>query len=82
MSSPTAGSTGLENAAVVLFFHLDAMNHARSTVCGSTDTAAPGTTRSPSRYVTTEMLKRPDIARETMQDDTARFLVNRAQFGN
>lgn len=28
------------------------------------------------------MLKRPDVARETMRDDTARFLVNRAQFDN
>ncbi|HEY9327039.1 MAG TPA: DUF6192 family protein [Streptomyces sp.] len=32
--------------------------------------------------VTCDLLKRPDVARQTMRDDTARFLVNRAQFDN
>lgn len=32
------------------------------------------------KSVTTELLRRPQVARETMRDDTARFLVNRAQF--
>jgi hypothetical protein len=34
------------------------------------------------KSVTTELLRRPAVARETMRDDTARFLVNRAQFDN
>ncbi|MEV7535388.1 DUF6192 family protein [Streptomyces hydrogenans] len=34
------------------------------------------------KTVTTELLRRPEVARETMRDDTARFLVNRAQFDN
>ncbi|WP_079408291.1 DUF6192 family protein [Streptomyces sp. 3211] len=34
------------------------------------------------KSVTTELLRRPQVARETMRDDTARFLVNRAQFDN
>ncbi|MEV0254732.1 DUF6192 family protein [Streptomyces sp. NPDC050732] len=32
--------------------------------------------------VTSDLLRRPDVARKTMRDDTARFLVNRAQFDN
>ncbi|WP_307865994.1 DUF6192 family protein [Streptomyces smyrnaeus] len=32
--------------------------------------------------VTADLLRRPEVAQETMRDDTARFLVNRAQFDN
>ncbi|MFF0066505.1 DUF6192 family protein [Streptomyces sp. NPDC005279] len=32
--------------------------------------------------VTTELLRRPTVARTVMRDDTARMLVNRAQFDN
>lgn len=32
--------------------------------------------------VTTNLLRRPAVARKTMRDDTARMLVNRAQFDN
>ncbi|MFJ8663462.1 DUF6192 family protein [Streptomyces sp. NPDC093795] len=34
------------------------------------------------KEVTCDLLKRADVARQTMRDDTARFLVNRAQFDN
>ncbi|WP_409468674.1 DUF6192 family protein [Streptomyces sp. HC307] len=32
--------------------------------------------------MTTDLLRRPAVARKTMRDDTARMLVNRAQFDN
>ncbi|MFD5320322.1 DUF6192 family protein [Streptomyces sp. NPDC127098] len=32
--------------------------------------------------VTSDLLRRPQVAREAMRDDTARFLVKRAQFDN
>ncbi|WP_220377965.1 DUF6192 family protein [Streptomyces inhibens] len=34
------------------------------------------------KKVSTDLLRRPDVVRETMRDDTVRFLVNRAQFDN
>ncbi|MER6288438.1 DUF6192 family protein [Streptomyces sviceus] len=34
------------------------------------------------QQVTTGLLRRPAVARKTMRDDTARMLVNRAQFDN
>ncbi len=34
------------------------------------------------KKVTTDLLRRPQVAREAMRDDTARLLVNRAQFDN
>ncbi|MFJ2607983.1 DUF6192 family protein [Streptomyces sp. NPDC087425] len=34
------------------------------------------------QQVTTDLLRRPDVARKTMRDDTTRMLVNRAQFDN